>query len=254
MCVGCGGLTDPCTMLRRQVCLTSLSRNLEGELGDPDNERRECRKLDCVTLTSVQSLILKLADAEECDQLPVLDGAIEVRDLVHVFDGDGNGRGMHSGEFRWQSSIGLIMGRLAGITNAGTHRAPVFRECQRCRDAVMEGQFHGTVCRPRSPEFADCQLFGAYRLRIDPRQDGLPAQGVRGTWKGCSSPPAGSRHQRPAATPSAPGLLAGWPGEERPGHRDLPRRRCLVHRPPAGPPGAAVCLIDRRRRGPARRQ
>ena len=85
---------------------------------------------------------------------------------------------------QWQSSIGLIMGRLAGITNAGTHRPPVFNECQRCRDAVMEGQFQGTVCRPRSPEFADCQVFGAYRLRIDPGRDGLPAQGVRGTLEG----------------------------------------------------------------------
>ena len=118
---GCG-LTDPCTMLRRKVCLTPLSRNLEGELGEPDIEHRACRKPECVTLTSVQTLLLKLGDAEECDKLPDLQGAIEVRDLVHVFDGDGTGRGMHSGEFRWQSSIGLIMGRLAGITNAGTHR------------------------------------------------------------------------------------------------------------------------------------
>jgi len=184
MCGGCGGLTDPCTMLRRKVCLTPLSRNLEGELGEPDIEHRACRKPECVTLTSVQTLLLKLGDAEECDKLPDLQGAIEVRDLVHVFDGDGTGRGMHSGEFRWQSSIGLIMGRLAGITNAGTHRPPVFNECQRCRDAVMEGQFQGTVCRPRSPEFADCQVFGAYRLRIDPGRDGLPAQGVRGTLEG----------------------------------------------------------------------
>src|SRR5690349_24285730 len=122
MCAGCGVLTDPCSMLRRQGCLTPVSRNLEGELGEPDNEFRTCRRRDCVTLIGAQSLLLKLADATECDQLPALDGAIEVRDLVHVFDQDGNGRGMHSGEFRWQSSIGLIMGRLAGITNAGTHR------------------------------------------------------------------------------------------------------------------------------------
>ncbi|HEY5882734.1 MAG TPA: hypothetical protein VIU11_27755 [Nakamurella sp.] len=137
-----------------------------------------------MTLTSVQSLVLKLGKIQECDRLPDLDGAIEVRDLVHVFDGDGNGRGMHSGDFRWQSSIGLIMGRLAGITNAGTHREPVFKDCQRCRDAVMEGQFQGTVCRPRSPEFADCRLFGAYRLQIDPGREGLLEQDVRGTLEG----------------------------------------------------------------------
>jgi len=184
MCSGCGGLTDPCTMLRRRVCLTPLSRNLEGELGKPDSERRECRRPECLTLTSVQTLVLKLADAEDCDRLPDLTGAIEVRDLVHVFDGDGNGRGMHSGDFRWESGIGLIMGSLAGITNAGTHRPPVFGECQRCWDPVMEGQFRGTVCRPRSPEFADCELFGAYRLRIEPTKEGMPGQGVRGTLEG----------------------------------------------------------------------
>lgn len=171
-------------MLRQQVCLTPLSRNLEGELGRPDNEIRKCRRRDCATLVGAQSLILKLADATDCDQLPALDGAVEVRDLVHVFDATGSDRGIHSGDFRWESSIGLIMGRLSGITNAGTHRPPVFAECQRCRDSVMEGQFQGVVCRPKSPEFTDCQLFGAYRLQIDAGREGLPAQGVRGTLEG----------------------------------------------------------------------
>jgi hypothetical protein len=105
-----------------------------------------------------------------------------VRDLVHVFDGDGNGRGMHSGEFRWQSSIGLIMGRLAGITNAGTHRPPVFKECQRCHDAVMEGQFQGVVCRaPRIRRLSALRgLPNPYRSG----QRGSARSGVRGTVEG----------------------------------------------------------------------
>ena len=180
----CGGLDDPCTLLSRQVCLSVLSKDVEGEFGEPDSARRACREPDCVTLTSVQPLTLKLAPHQDCDRVTELDGAIEVRDLVHVFDSDGTGRGLHSGSLRWASGAGLILGQLFGITNAGTHRAPAFQECQRCQDAVMEGQLCATVCRAREPRFADCQIVGAYRLRIEPGPDGLGPQRVLGTIEG----------------------------------------------------------------------
>lgn len=181
----CDGPDDPCQMLAQVVCVSSVSKDIEGELGGPEPERRECEQRRCLTLTTVQTLTLKLGSHPDCDSLGVaLDGPIEVRDLVHVFDTDGNQRGFHSGRFRWESEIGLIFGELSGITNAGTHRAPAFQECQRCMDPVMEGQLCGTVCRARKPEFAGCQILGSYRLRIDPAADGLPAQGVRGTFEG----------------------------------------------------------------------
>ncbi len=176
---------DPCKMLARTVCLSSVSKNIEGEAGSPEPERRQCEESGCLTLTTVQTLTLKLGSHQDCDSLgEALDGVIEVRDLVHVYDGNGNERGFHSGRFRWESDLGLIFGELSGITNAGTHRAPAFKECQRCKDPVMEGQLCGTVCRARKPEFAGCQVFGSYRLRVDPAADGLPAQGVRGTFEG----------------------------------------------------------------------
>jgi len=178
---GCNSLDDPCTMLRRQVCLAAVSKDVEGEFGDPESERRGCREPECVTVTTVQSVTLRLASNQDCDRVLELDGVIEVRDLEHVFDGDGTGRGMHSGGLRWSSSAGLILGHLSGITNAGTHRAPAFSECQRCQDPVLEGQLCGTVCRPRDPRFADCQVFGSYRLRIDPSPGGIQGQRVRGT-------------------------------------------------------------------------
>lgn len=184
MCANCGGLTDPCTMLRRPVCLTSVSKDIEGEFADPENERRSCADPGCETLTSLQSLILKLATHQDCDRLIELDGTIEIRDLVHVYDNDGTGRGIHSGSFRWESSVGLIFGDISGITNAGTHRAPAFRECQRCWDPIMEGQLRGTVCRAREPGYLGRTIFGAYRLRIEPSPDGLQRQGVRGTFEG----------------------------------------------------------------------
>jgi hypothetical protein len=175
---------EPCAMLRRTVCLQSVSKDVEGEFGPPDSERRQCREPDCTTLTSLQVLNLKLGSHPDCDRLPELDGTIELRDLVHVFDNSGNERGMHTGEFRWESAAGLIFGRMSGITNAGTHRPPAFGECQRCRDAVLEGQLCGTVCRAREARFTDCRVVGGYRLRIDPGSDGIPQQRVVGTFEG----------------------------------------------------------------------
>lgn len=105
-----------------------------------------------MTLTPLQTLVLRLGSHQDCDSLGgALDGRIEVRDLVHVYDTDGKQRGLHGGHFRWESVIGLIFGKLSGITNAGTHRAPAFDECQRCADPVMEGQLCGTVCRTQEP-------------------------------------------------------------------------------------------------------
>jgi hypothetical protein len=176
---------DPCTMLQQVVCLSAVSKDIEGEIGDPQGERRDCRDPGCLTLTTTQPLTLKLGSHSDCDGLDgALDGVIEVRDLVHVYEHDGNGRGSHSGSFRWESGVGLIFGKLSGITNAGTHRPPAFRECQRCKDAVMEGQLCGTICRSRDDRFAGCQIFGAYRLRIDPGVGGIPRQRTVGTFEG----------------------------------------------------------------------
>ncbi len=176
---------DPCTMLARVVCLSSVSKDVEGEIGSPDGERRECPEPRCGTLTTLQTLTVKVGSHQDCDRTGgTLDGLIEVRDLVHVYDSNGNQRGFHSGQFRWESGSGLIFGELLGITNAGTHRAPAFDECQRCQDAVMEGRLCGTVCRAREFRFAGCQVFGSYRLRIDPSSEGIPAQRVVGTFEG----------------------------------------------------------------------
>ena len=83
---------------------------------------RACEEPDCLTLTTVQTLTLKLGSHQDCDSLgEALDGLIEVRDFVHVYDSNGNERGFHSGRFRWESDLGLIFGELSGITNAGTH-------------------------------------------------------------------------------------------------------------------------------------
>jgi hypothetical protein len=171
-------------MLLDAACLSPVSKDVEGEFGPPESERRVCREPDCTTLITLQRLDLRVGSHPDCDRVVELDGAIEIRDLVNVFDVDGNGRGTTSATFRWESGAGLVLGTLAGIVNAGTHRRPAFDDCQRCRDGVLEGQLHGTVCRAREPRFAGCRVVGAYRLRIDPGRDGIPQQRVTGTLEG----------------------------------------------------------------------
>jgi len=148
-------------------------------------------------LSDVDHEIKAALQQPDGDRLPELDGTLEIRDLVYAYDDNGNERGMHSGDFRWESAAGLVLGRMSGITNASTHPPPAFGECQRCRDAVLKGQFCGTVRRAREPRFIDCSVVGAYRLRIDPSPGGIPLQRVVATFRDCSSAPAGRSSSRP---------------------------------------------------------
>ena len=173
-------------LIDRVVCLSELSKNLEGELRPVESERETCRRLRCVTLETVHHLDLKVS-SHDCDSAvgKLLDGKLSSGQLVHKFeDGDGNRRGVHEGPFRWRAAGLLAAGRLRGITNAGTHRPPVFDECQRCDDrGVMEGMLLGTVVRAVDRRLLGCELRAAYRLRFDPSKDG-GSGAVRGTLEG----------------------------------------------------------------------
>lgn len=175
-----GGLVD------RVVCLSLLSKDLEGELRLVESAEERCRERDCVTLETIHQLDLKAA-RHDCDSAvgSLLDGRLHVGDLVHKFEGgDGTHRGVHEASFRWRSGSVLASGTLRGVTNAGTHRAPAFDDCQRCDDVgVMEGQLVGRIRRARDPRLVGCTLQAAYRLRFDASRDG-GSGGVRGTLEG----------------------------------------------------------------------
>ena len=159
----------------RIVCLSALSKDLEGELRLLESEGEECRERDCKTLATLHQMELKAA-AHDCDSPTgaVLDGVLHSGDLAHKFeDGDGNNRGIHEGSFRWKGAGALAAGTLRGVTNVGTHRPPAFKECQRCDDrGVMEGLLVGTILRARDARLIGCGLQAAYRLRFDPSTDG----------------------------------------------------------------------------------
>jgi hypothetical protein len=173
-------------LIDRVVCLYPVSKNLEGELRLVESERERCRKRDCLTLEAVHRLELRVF-SHDCDSEAgkLLDGLLGSGELVHKFvDGDGNNRGVHEGPFRWRGDGLLVRGRLTGVTNVGTHRAPVFDECQRCDErGVMEGMLLGRIVRARDRRLEGCEVRAAYRLRFDPSTEG-GSGAVRGTLEG----------------------------------------------------------------------
>src|SRR5436305_13390801 len=98
----CACPDDPCTMLTRVMCVSPVSKNLEGEAKPPQGNPRECSDPSCTTLTTLQTLELRAVTNQPCDghEGVLLDGDIVVTDFVTVLHGDGGGRGFHSGKLR----------------------------------------------------------------------------------------------------------------------------------------------------------
>jgi hypothetical protein len=177
----------PERILESKLCLSALSKDLEGELHLLERFREKCDKPECETLKTVHLLKLEVASHQPCD-FPdggLFDGTLYVKDLTHAFrDGDGNDRGVHAGNFRWRGAGMVAAGVISGITNAGTHREPPFDPCQTCDAAgFMEGSLCGTILRAKSRALVGCQISGAYRIRFDPSREGGQGR-VAGTLEG----------------------------------------------------------------------
>jgi hypothetical protein len=173
-------------LLDRVVCVSPLSKDLEGELTLVHSEREKCRTLRCETLETQHHLKLAVA-RHECDSdvAGLLDGTLASGDLAHKFaDADGTRRGIHQATFRLSGAGASAAGTMRGVTNAGTHRAPAFDECQRCDNpGVMEGLLEGRIRRARDRRLVGCTIQAAYRLRFDSSRDG-GSGAVRGTLEG----------------------------------------------------------------------
>ncbi|WP_208721155.1 hypothetical protein [Corallococcus aberystwythensis] len=173
-------------LVDRIVCLSELSKDLEGSLRPVEAVREKCRPLRCVTLETLHQLDLRVS-GHACDSSlgKLFDGQLNSLQLVHKYK-DGERRGVHEGTFRWRGQAGVLAtGTLQGITNAGTHREPAFAGCQRCDErGVMEGMLLGAIVRAEDPKLIGCEVRAAYRLRFDPSRDEGGSGGVRGTLEG----------------------------------------------------------------------
>ena len=165
----------PAELVKAVLCLDEVSKDVKGELIVLEADGHECRELDCKTLT-VEHLLRAELSSHDCDSElgKKFDGRLTSRDLTTVFvDGSGMRRGMHTATFDWRTPIGIVQGRMSGMTNEGTHREPAFKACQRCGDrGVMEGRLCGRLVRAADPALVGAQVTAAYRLAFDPTEKG----------------------------------------------------------------------------------
>jgi len=167
---------DPALLLKQGLCLNALSKNMKGTLRLNASKEQKCEVPLCKALKTVHLLKLSPVAHRPCDSRlgRPFGGSIVVERLVTVFDQDGHHRGCHAGDFVWTGTAGAqVVGRMSGMTNVGTHRKPVFADCQPC-DArgVMEGRICGRVVAAEDPAMKGCQIMGAYRIRFDPSLTG----------------------------------------------------------------------------------
>ena len=180
----------PADLARAVLCLDELSKDVKGELIIVDADREVCDKLDCVTLTS-EHVIRAEVQSHACDSEigKLFDGRFSVKDLTTVYaHGTGMARGLHAGTFVWRTSVGVVQGRLSGMTNEGTHREPAFKGCQECGErGVMEGKLCGRLVRAADPKLAGAQVTAAYRFAFEPTEKGGEG-GLRRHHRGAGRP------------------------------------------------------------------
>ena len=112
--VTCNDIVDPQRLRDRLICLTSVSKDVEGELHLIESERQVCDDR-CETLKTDQVLRLAVTSHPPCDDSQVLDGRLAVRRFVTAFSqGSGLRRGVHTGEFVWDGAGARVTGTLSG--------------------------------------------------------------------------------------------------------------------------------------------
>jgi len=182
-------------ILERHLCLSALSKDLKGELRPLKHALERCAKLRCVTLKTIHFVEFKVSSHKPCDSPTgrLLDGVFAVRNLVTAFEGgDGTRRGIHEGDFIWTGKAVVAIGTISGITNAGTHREPIFKPCQTCdAKGFMEGRFCGTIRKAERQQLVGCQVIGTYRFHFDPAKTDGGRGAITGTLEGdvvCACP------------------------------------------------------------------
>ena len=171
-----------------KVCLSTVSKDVRGDLRLLEDRPEECREEDCRTLKTIHVLYLEAAPGTgDCDSLgDTLNGRLYSKDLVHAFtNADTTLRGVHAGTFQWAGQGARATGTLSGISNAGTHRAEPFDPCQRCHEpGWMEGRLCGSIVQATNQRLVGCQLIASYRMRLEGAFFSDPSAAVRGTVEG----------------------------------------------------------------------
>jgi hypothetical protein len=150
---------------KEPICMKAVSKDLRGQFFVKEQEVQECKRPRCVTLKARLHFELQVRPHRRCDSVAarVLDGSIE-GELVFALIENGYGRGYHLGSFRWSGAAATLVGRMSGVTNAGTHRDPV-APCEPCdRRGHMEGRLDAVVV---DGEYQRCRVLATYVIDYD---------------------------------------------------------------------------------------
>jgi hypothetical protein len=176
-------LDEPAIIFKQRMCVNAVSKNFKATIKLVDKDEQKCDKPECGTLKTIHALKIGVVSNNPCDSKlgKTLTGTIVVERLASAFDQNGAHRGFHAGDFVWKTATFVAEGRMSGVTNAGTHRKPIFNDCQPC-DArgFMEGRICGEIVDTKKPELKGCQIIGTYRMRYTPTATG-PNAGGQGT-------------------------------------------------------------------------
>ncbi len=174
-------LDDPATIFKQKMCVNAVSKNFKGTIKLIQKDEQKCAKPECRTLKTIHVLKTSGGSNSPCDSKlgKLLTGGLSIERLVTAFDQDGTGRGFHAGDFVWKTASFTLEGRISGVTNAGTHRLPIFKDCQPCNArGFMEGRICGQIVETNKPELKGCHLIGTYRMQFDPTATGPSGAGA----------------------------------------------------------------------------
>jgi hypothetical protein len=158
------------------ICMQQVSKDLKGEFSVEKQEQLDCAEPPCVTLKGWITFGVEVMPHDPCDAVPAFDGTIE-GELVFAYINDGHGRGYHLGRFKWAGSASTLIGRMSGVTNAGTHRAPATAACEPCDPpGHMEGRLDAVVV---DGEYQGCRVLATYVIDFDPGSR-VQSTGLRG--------------------------------------------------------------------------
>ncbi|MDX1373723.1 MAG: hypothetical protein R3321_14715, partial [Nitrososphaeraceae archaeon] len=133
-------------------------------------------KLNCMVLNTSHVLKIEIRSFE-CDSKTgrQLDGILKAR-LVNKFIENGHRRGIHFGTFEWYGFHDfIILGRLDGITNSGSHHDPL-PKCEKCnQDSHLEGRLDGYIkFQNASDSMYGYKISAMYAIDIDWRVKSEP--------------------------------------------------------------------------------
>jgi hypothetical protein len=114
----------------------------------------------------------------ECDSKigRELDDILKAR-LINKFIENGHRRGIHSGTFEWYKSPDyVILGKMDGITNCGSHHHPLKKECEKFYlDSHLEGRFEGYIkFQENSDSMYGYKISAIYAIDINWRMKSEP--------------------------------------------------------------------------------